>query len=422
LKIAIIAPGSRGDVQPYVALGKGFLKAGHTVRIVTHEDFRDLTEAHGVPFWPISGEIQAIAQSPDMRARLEGGNFLSILRLMSIEAERAAVTLAEGGLAACDDVELIIGGIGGVFTGIALAEKLDLPFIQAYVVPFTPTSAFPSALLPVHLPDWLPALNRVSHQLLRQVMWRSFRRADRIARRDILGIPQSPNLGPYHSPTTLGMPILYGLSPSVIPKPRDWEAKIHMTGFWFLDSEAAWSPPADLLEFLDDGVRPVYIGFGSMSQKDPQATLQLILEALKTSRQRAIITAGWGGLGAKDLPETVYMLPSAPHSWLFQQVAAVIHHGGAGTTAAGLRAGVPSLVIPFFGDQPFWGKRIAMLGVGPKPIPRKRLASKELANALLHLVNDQAMSENAQALGRRIQAEKGVDRAVEIVESISQFQ
>jgi UDP:flavonoid glycosyltransferase YjiC (YdhE family) len=214
------------------------------------------------------------------------------------------------------------------------------------------------------------------------------------------------------------MPILYGLSPYVIPKPKDWSEDIHLTGFWFLDGEAAWDPPPDLLAFLSDGPKPVYIGFGSMGQQDPQATLELILKVLDMSDQRAIIAGGWGGFEVEALPATIYILPSAPHSWLFQQVSAVVHHGGAGTTAAGLRAGVPSLVIPFFGDQPFWGKRIAMLGVGPSPIPRKRLTSEEFAVSLSQLVNHQTFKENAQALGRQIRSENGVARAIEIIESI----
>ena len=420
MRIAIIAPGSRGDVQPYLALGKGLKQAGHIVRLVTHQNFEGFVNSHGVEFWPIEGSVQDIAQSQDMRALMERGNFLTILSEMAKEAKHGALALAKGGLAACRGMDLVVAGIGGVFIGIALAEKLGLPLLQAYYIPFTPTQAYPSFLFP-KLPPWLGgALNRLSYQLARQMMWQGFRSADRLARRDVLGLPAARFWGPFDADCLQHTPILYGYSPSVIPKPSDWDNNTHVTGYWFLDPADDWTPPAALMEFLQAGPPPVYVGFGSMSSRKPEQTADLILQALVQAKQRAIILSGWGGLRIVDLPDTVFVIDSVPFSWLFPRVAAVVHHGGAGTTSAGLRAGVPSIVIPFFGDQPFWGQCIAELGVGPAPIPRKKLTVERLAQAIERVVTDQTMRQRAAILGSKIQAEDGIARAVAVVQHIEE--
>ena len=416
MRIALIAPGSRGDVEPYIALGKGLQKAGHVVRLVTHQNFDTLVNAHGLEFWPIEGNVQDIAQSAEMRGLLEKGNFLAIMSLMAREAQRGALALAEGGLAACQGMDLVLAGIGGLFVGLSLAEKLRLPFLQAYYIPFTPTQAYPSFLFP-RLPSWLGgALNRVSYHLARQIMWQGFRSADRLAREKVLGLPAAPFWGPYKTDRLRQNPILYGFSPFVIPPAADWGRDTHVTGYWFLDPAADWTPPSALTTFLQAGSPPVYVGFGSMSSRKPEETADLVLQALAQTQQRAIILSGWSGLHKTDLPDSVLMLDSVPFSWLFPRVAAVVHHGGAGTTAYGLRAGIPSVVVPFFADQPFWGQRVADLGVGPEPIPRKKLTVERLAQAIQRAVTDQTMRQRAANLGAKIQAEDGIARAVAVVQ------
>ena len=210
------------------------------------------------------------------------------------------------------------------------------------------------------------------------------------------------------------MPILYGFSPSVIPAPSDWNDQTHITGFWFVDEADDWQPPAALLDFLQAGPAPIYIGFGSMSSRAPEQTADLVIQALALTNQRAILLSGWGGLQKVNIPDSIFMIDAIPHSWLFPRVSAVIHHGGASTTAAGLNAGVPSVIIPFFGDQPFWGQRIADLGVGPKPIPRKKLTADRLANAIREVVTNEDMRQRAAKLGKQIQAENGIKSTVEI--------
>lgn len=419
MRITIIAPGSRGDVEPYVALGQGLARAGHAVRLVTHQDFEALVTAHGIEFRAVEGSVQDIAQGADMRNLIEGGNFLAIMRQMAKESERGALRLASAALAACRETDLVLAGIGGLYTGIALAEKLSLPLLQAYYIPFTPTRAYPSFLMPT-APSWAGGrLNRLSHHLVRQIMWQAFRRADGMARRQVLGLPAAPLSGPYRSPCLRGRPILYGFSPAVVPAPPDWPATAHVTGYWFLDGADDWTPPPALARFLEAGPPPVYVGFGSMSSRRPEETADLVLQALARSGQRAVLLAGWGGLRPTEVPDSVFLLESAPFSWLFPRMAAVVHHGGAGTTAAGLRAGVPSVVVPFFGDQPYWGQRVAALGAGPAPIPRKRLTAERLADAIRLAVRNQDMRWRASALGARIREEDGVAAAVAVVERMA---
>jgi UDP:flavonoid glycosyltransferase YjiC (YdhE family) len=249
-------------------------------------------------------------------------------------------------------------------------------------------------------------------------MWQGFRSADTLVRKKILGLPPASFFGPKPAPSTQALPTLYGFSPYVISSPSDWDGNNHVTGFWFLDSANDWIPPLDLLDFLQAGSPPVYIGFGSMSTRKPEETTDLVIDALHRTNQRALLASGWGGLQKSDLPDSVFMIDSIPHAWLFTRVSAVVHHGGAGTTAAGLRAGVPSIVIPFFGDQPYWGQRIADLGVGPAPIPRQKLTDERLAQAIQIAITDKAMRQRAADLGSKIQAEDGVACAVEIIQQI----
>ena len=420
MRIAVIAPGSRGDVEPYIALGKGLVEAGHIVRLVTHRDFEMLVNSHGLEFWPVESNVQDIVQSQEMRGLLEKGNFLAIMSQMAKEAERGALAFAEVGLAACRGMDLVLAGLAGLFVGLALAERFGLPLLQAYYIPLTPTQAYPSCLFP-KLPSWSGgALNRLSYHITRQIMWQPFRPADRLARRKALGLPTAPFWGPYKSDRVRHTPILYGYSPSVIPPPSDWGDNIHVTGYWFLDPPADWAPPPALVEFLQAGSPPVYVGFGSMSNRKPEEAADLVLQALARTQQRGIILSGWSGLHKTDLPDSVLMLDSIPFSWLFPRVAAVVHHGGAGTTAAGLRAGVPSVVIPFFGDQPFWGQRVAELGVGPEPIPRRKLTVGRLAQAIQNATTDPMMRQRAADLGSKIRAEDGIARAVAIVRQIEE--
>jgi len=210
-------------------------------------------------------------------------------------------------------------------------------------------------------------------------------------------------------------PVLYGYSPLVIPKPPDWKEWTHVTGYWFLNRPSDWQPPSDLVDFLESGPPPVYIGFGSMTHRHPEQMTELVLKALKRTKQRGILQIGWGALSSRDLPDDVFKLDFIPFDWLFPKMAAVVHHGGAGTTSAGIRAGIPSIIVPFFADQFFWGQRVFRLGVGPQPIPQKHMSTERLSIAIDTAIKDTGMRARAANLGQRINAEDGVGQAVKIL-------
>jgi sterol 3beta-glucosyltransferase len=418
MQITIIAAGSRGDVQPYVALGQGLKAAGHTVRVLASQDFHDLVTTYGLEFTAMGGSVEAEAQN-HVKELVEQGNLLKMLAATGRGAQQLAYQAAVSGLAACQESDLLIGGLGGLSVGMALAEKLGIPFLQAYLMPFTPTCEFPSVLAPLPQTRLVAWANRLSHRLTQQMMWQTLRAADNKARSQVLKIAPASFWGPFAALQRQAQPILYGYSPQVVPRPKDWAASIHVTGYWFLEPPAGWNPPADLVEFLRAGPSPIYIGFGSMPSRNPEDTTNLILQALARTGQRGVISSGWGGLKKEHLPEAVFAIGSIPHSWLFPQMAAVVHHGGAGTTAAGLVAGIPSIVTPFFGDQPFWAQRVHALGAGPKPIARRRLTVDNLAEAIMRAVSDTAMRKIASDLRVRIQAEDGIAGVVAVIEQNS---
>ena len=287
MQIAIIAPGSQGDVQPFIALGKGLIKNGNAVRLVTNQNHKEQVQSHGLEFWSIEINTEDIIRSEKMREALESGKLLTSMARMGKELKQHAKLLAQRGLDACQGMDLVMAGISGLFTGYSLAEKLDIPFIQAHNIPFTPTKAFPGALLPRY-PSWLGSY-RVSHRLTQQIVWQAYRPTDKVIREHVLKLPKSPFFGPFKSESLRNGPIIYGISPSIITRPIDWADNIHITGFWLLDPPNEWSPPSDLIDFLQAGPTPLYIGFGSMSNKEPGKVTNLVFQALKKTNQRAIV-------------------------------------------------------------------------------------------------------------------------------------
>ena len=403
MRIAVLSLDTRGGIQPYVALALGLQRAGHDVRMVAPSDFMPMMKEWGLPAAPLSGSIEAALRQSG--GATEKGALASI-RFSQRESARYVRLWTGEILAACEGVEVMTGGVGGMVAGGSVAEKLGVPFLQTHLQPIgAPTAAFPGVLLP-GMPSWLgPLGRRFSHALTEFGLWAPFKGAMRQARTEVLGLP-ARSAPPKREP-----PVLYGFSPEVIPLPKEWGARRHITGYWTLPAGPSWSPPPALEAFLGAGPPPVCIGFGSMTSSDPQAMTRLVLEAVRRAGVRAVLLSGWGALGevARD---DVFVAAEAPHEWLYPKMAAVVHHGGAGTTGAALRSGVPAIVVPFTMDQPFWGGRVAALGVGPRPIPRKRLSVEALAAALQQTVADAAMRDRAAALGARIRAEDGVGQAV----------
>lgn len=410
--LSIVASGTRGDVQPYIALGKGLQQAGYTVRILTSDGFETLVTEAGLAFCSTGTSVEAILQSDEWRKTLDSGNFLAITRRMQSEAKRQAADIAQRLPRAVAGSERMVLGVGGLAGALPIAQSLGIPIIQAYVFPFTPTVAFPSPLVP-NLPFGI-VFNRLSFHVMRQLLWQSSRAGD-VAVRQALGLAKGPFWGPFGTLARAHTPVVYGYSPHILPRPHDWPAEQHVTGPWFLDAPDDWTPPTDLVAFLDAGTPPVYIGFGSMMSRDVKAVGRMAVEALARAGQRGILAAGWGGLQAADLPPTIHTVSSIPHSWLFPRMAAVVHHGGAGTTAAGVRAGVPGIVVPFMGDQRFWGQRLAALGVGTSPLGRAKLSVGQLADAITETITNTAMRQRAADLGARVRAEDGVGTAVALI-------
>ncbi len=413
MNITLLAIGSRGDVQPAVALAVGLRRAGHTVRLGSYAQFATLAQAYDLSFTPIAGDITAMLQSAEGRAALESRNPLRLLALirhhMRATAEQAWADIQT----ACADADALVSFGPFYYSADVIATIRGLPHTTVQLQPLLATGAFPAPMLPA-LPVQTPALNRGSHALAELLFWQPLRPLINKIRQEA-GLTRVSWLPPLPRAIHNGMPALYAYSELVVPRPADWPASAHVTGFLYLDAPQDYTPSADLAAFLAAGDPPVYIGFGSMNTRDPRRSGELALRALELTGCRGVLMRGWGGLDAGDVPATVHIIDDAPHAWLFPQMAAVVHHGGAGTTAAGLRAGVPAIVVPFFADQPFWAKRVAALGVGPAPIPRARLTAERLAAAIEQATRADTQLRAAE-LGRRIAAEDGVGHTVTIVE------
>jgi sterol 3beta-glucosyltransferase len=230
--------------------------------------------------------------------------------------------------------------------------------------------------------------------------------------------PIPKKIGVLHNRHGEHIPVLNAYSKQIFPKPFDWDENVFITGYWFLDEQNDYQPSKELQAFLDAGEPPVYVGFGSMAGKKPERVTRIVIDALQKAYVRGLLASGWGGLAPEDLPDSIMMIDHAPHDWLFPRVSAVVHHGGAGTTAAGLRAGKPTVICPFIVDQPFWGRRVFEMGVGSQPIPQKKLNVDNLASALIEVTSNPSIQQNAQVIGEKIRAEDGVKNAVKIIEEI----
>jgi len=416
--IRLLALGSRGDVQPYVALGLGLQQAGFDVSIGTSADFRPFVETSGLPCVTTDWELRAIVR----RAAQEGGHSqTSAGKRLSRQQQQAQWEflrlLWQSTLELAEGADMLLYSFAALFAAPHVAEKLGIPAILAACQPgMTPTRAFPLNSAPaLPLGGWY---NRFTYTFFEQLTALSLRSAVNTWRRETLHLATLTGTDLFASLHRGDHPILFGFSPAVLPKPTDWSDHIHLTGYWFLAQERTFRPPAELTAFLQAGAPPISIGFGSMLSPDPTALLELLLAAIKQAGVRAVLIADWAGLSAAQLPEQVLLLDKVPHDWLFPQMAATVHHGGAGTTEASLRAGIPTLVVPFLSetDQSFWGKRVAALGVGPEPIPFKRLTVASLAAALRQAVEDETMRKKATQLGERIRTEDGVGNAVLVIE------
>lgn len=411
MNITMIAVGSLGDVQPYLALGLGLKAAGHDVRFAACANFDTLVSSRGLEFFPIRCDPREWLESDEGHDWLKSGSdpvkfIRGLTRLIKPSMERSL----EDSWVGCQGADAIIYSLLAI-SGYHIAEKLRIPSFIAPLQPVRRTSAFPNVVLSEKY-NFLGAVNILTHIAAEQFFWQPFRGMVNEWRRKSLGLPPASFFGPWGSMAKQEYPYLFGYSRFVMPKPADWGDWVHVTGYWFLDRPSDWKPPADLVEFLAKGPPPVYIGFGSTTESDPEGLTETVLKAIDLSGKRGVLLSGWAGLSKDKLPKDVFLLESIPHDWLFPQMAAVVHHGGAGTTSAGLRAGIPTVAIPSQAEMYFWGRRVESLGVGPYPILRKELSAERLADAIHIAASDTGMKKRAAELGQRIRSEGGVVNAV----------
>ncbi|QDT98220.1 glycosyltransferase [Gimesia aquarii] len=421
MNILIITVGTQGDVQPYVALGKGLKASGHSVTVCTCAYFESFVTAHGLDYAFMNDDLIKFMHSDDGKIAMENtGNLWEAIRT----AIKIIPTVGPMQRRQIDDSWQATQAVHPdlvLYHPKALcapdfAERLNVPSIIGFYLPlFAVTGDFPAMGLPRwKLGRWY---NRFTHRLINKATWWGMRKHISAWRKEN-NMPRKQGIDFLNQSDGQPAPALYAFSESVIPRPSDWPENARVSGYWFLNQIDDWEPPAELQEFLANGASPIYFGFGSIFGQDPLRLTKIIVEAVKTTGARAILARGWGGLDLDqiELPETIFKLNFAPHDWLFPQVAAVVHHGGCGTTAAGLRAGRPSILCPFFGDQPFWGSIIENLGVGPTPLPQKKLTVEKLSTAIRQVTTDTAMIEKADQIGQRIRSEDGVANAVEFID------
>ncbi|KAK1779543.1 hypothetical protein QBC45DRAFT_325562 [Copromyces sp. CBS 386.78] len=419
MRITCLTIGSRGDIQPYIALCKRLLEEGHHPKIVTHREFKDWIESHGIEFGPVEGDPSEL-----MRICIENGTFTyAFLREANSKFRGWLDELLTSAWEACQGSDLLIESPSAM-AGIHIAEALGIPYFRAFTMPWTRTRAYPHAFI---MPGQKMggAYNYITYVMFDNVFWKATAHQVNRWRNKYLGLPNTSleKLQPNK------VPFLYNFSPSVVPPPIDYSDWIRVTGYWFLDEAGdKWQPPKELTDFIAkaraDEKKLVYIGFGSIIVSDPAKMTQEIIDAVRKADVRCILSKGWSDRSAAvdgvdkpkeaepTLPPEILQIQSAPHDWLFQQVDAAAHHGGSGTTGASLRAGIPTIIRPFFGDQFFFAGRVEDLGVG---IYLKKWGVLSFARALWEATHSSKMQTRAEVLGGQIRAEKGVDTAIQAI-------
>ncbi|KAF9874750.1 sterol glucosyltransferase [Colletotrichum karsti] len=421
LNIVIQVVGSRGDVQPFIAYGTALRRYGHRVRLATHDTFDKFVRDSGLEFFPIGGDpadlMSYMVRNPGLIPSMEslrGGDVGRKRRMMR--------EMLRGCWKSCIDpdpvtkqpfvADAIIANPPS-FAHVHCAQALGIPAHIMFTMPWTATRAFPHPLANIQRGDNLePATtNWLSYGVVELMTWQGLGDVINSWRRKELELEPVPaSMGPGIT-TFLKIPHTYCWSPAVVPKPADWGPEIDVCGF-FMRDEPSFKPPADLDAFLTAGPPPLYVGFGSIVVDDPARLTEIILEASKACNTRVIISRGWSKLGeGQPNSENVFYLGDCPHEWLFKRVSAVVHHGGAGTTACGLINARPTIIVPFFGDQPFWGRVVANAGAGPLPIPQKELTVERLSTAIQFCLSPEA-NQAVSRVADVMRQERGVDAAV----------
>jgi sterol 3beta-glucosyltransferase len=424
LSIVIMVVGTRGDVQPFIAIARRFADR-HRVRLATHSEFRSVVEQAGLEFFPLAGDPREL-----MEYMVRTGGRIVPRRVDQLveDVPKKRAVLAEiidSTWRACTEpdpekpdaprfrADLIIANPPS-YGHIHCAEALCVPLHVIFTMPWSPTSAFPHPLARIPSGEHRPVRNFLSYALADSLTWSGIGDLVNQFREATLGLPSIALPDGSALLEDNEVPFTYLWPEGLVPKPPDWGPHIELANFIFDDGPHDYQPPRELLDFLAAGEAPIYVGFGSTVVEDPAALSRTIFAALERAGARGIVSEGWAHLGGEEKPANVYLIGDCPHAWLFQHCRAVCHHGGAGTTAAGLRAGLPTVVVPFFGDQFFWGQVVAAAGAGPEPIPFTSLDVDALAAAFVACARPE-MRERASVLGRTVRESNGVDLAVQSV-------
>jgi UDP:flavonoid glycosyltransferase YjiC (YdhE family) len=417
MRMTLLGFGYRGDIQPLVALAAGLRAAGHAARVATHDDFADLVRGASVPFHRLSSSAAAFIGGPAgaaLRDRMTDPERFT--RFVDCYLSPFLPSLFDEVWEACRDAEVVFGD-SFTRTLPSLAERLKVPtfVVATYPLPHLPTRAFPYPFggdSRAPSPDAIRNRSRWSHGRL---LYAGF--AQTVVdhwRQQTLDLP--PKSWRDERLALRRMPHLLGFSPLILGRPREWPSWVHVTGYWFLKAPPEYRAPPELEKFLDNGPPPIAITFSSQVARHTSHLTSVVIEGLHQSGRRGVLLSGWGGLRPDRQPPEVIQVPAVPHDWLFPRVAAVVHHGGSGTTASALRAGVPNVAVPFGFDQHLWGQQLARLGVGPEPLSLSSLTAEDLAGAIRNLVSDDSLRRRARAIAETLCAEDGVANAVAIIQ------
>lgn len=406
-------------MQPYVALGAALKSRGFDVTICTGQGFDDLIEAHGLASRSASINYRDLLQKPEIQDAMHSfkGKFRAYREVQSLLRQQHDEMLKIAREVAPD---LLISNSKG-YVAHNIARSMGIPSIPTMLQPlYVETGEFPPAMISAPtLGRWG---NRIAHRLLNSFsLWITRRMAAKWAK-EAFDSDEFSKIGPYidgYHPDGRSVPHLHGYSRHVVPKPANWGENEHVTGYWFLEPDHEWRPPEDLRAFMEAGDPPVYVGFGSMPSWDAKALTAAVSAALSRLGRRGVLATGWGGLEAGQQTPDIFHLDHAPHEWLFPRCAAIVHHGGSGTTHEALRWGRPTVICAAGADQPFWGHRVAMLCAGPKPLMLKSLTVAGLAEAIAFAL-DPDVAAKAETLGEAIRRENGAATAAGLVVKLVQ--
>lgn len=424
-RVVFVTAGTRGEVQPLIAPGLELKRRGYEVVVATHGEFRPLVERYGLDFAGVAGGQEWVAEA-QVDAEQDADKVMKVWR------EALAATIDEG----FDDVMRATEGADAVvrtpigFLGSVAAEKRGIPSVSATAYPMVhETTHFPSALFGrppgdfVELPGLKTIVNFVEHRVGGQIIWQNTRDIVNGLRRKV-GLPEASFFG---SVTRGGRRRRYSWAGEEALSLCAWTPEILsgpdglapgnpvVTGYWFVDAPEDWTPPEDLVGFIEGGDTPICVSLGSMGAGEDARATELAIDAAEYVGERVVLI---GVPEDTELPETVFGVTECPYDWLFERVKTVVHHGGAGTTGASLRAGLPSVVVPFLPDQSYWGWRLEKLGLSPTPIPRKNLTPENLTRSLRWTLDDPVARGRADVIGRRVRREKGAVEAADHIERV----